>query len=80
MGHGDQNLNLPGDHNFAPDPKRVQELMALIDGPFHLGKPATDRPAWDAIRNSELGERLLDEARKANELEPLNCFTNEDCL
>jgi|GEM_PF-1777219 len=43
MGHGDQNLNLPGDHNFAPDPKRVQELIALIDGPFRLGKPATDR-------------------------------------
>jgi hypothetical protein len=80
MGHGDQNINLPGDHNFSPDPKRVQELMALIDGPFHLGKPATDREAWDAIRSSQLGEQLLHEARKANELEPLNCFTNEDCL
>ncbi len=31
MGHGDQNLNLPDDHNFAPIPKRVQELMALIE-------------------------------------------------
>ena len=80
MGHGDQNLNLPGDHNFAPDPKRVQELMALIDGPFHLGKPATDRKEWEAIRNSEVGQKLLQEAQKANELKPLHCFTNEDCL
>ncbi len=80
MGHGDQNLNLPGDHNFAPDPKRVQELIALIDGPFHLGRPATDRAAWEAIRNSEVGQQLLQEAQKANELAPLNCFTNEDCL
>ena len=80
MGHGDQNLNLPGDHNFAPDPQRVQELMALIGGPFHLGKPATDRAAWEAIRKSKIGQELLQEAQNANELEPLNCFTNEDCL
>ena len=32
MGHGDQNLNLPGGLNFEPDPKRVRELMKLIGG------------------------------------------------
>jgi len=80
MGHGDQNLNLPGDHNFAPDPKRVQELLALIDGPFHLGKPATDRAAWVALRNSEVGERLLHEAEIAGRGEPQAHITNEDCL
>ena len=80
MGHGDQNLNLPGDHNFAPDPKRVQELMALIGEPFHLGKPATDREAWEAIRNSAVGERLLQEAEVAGRDEPPPHITNEDCL
>lgn len=80
MGHGDQNLNLPGDHNFAPDPKRVRELMALIGGPFHLGKPATDREAWDSILNTPVGERLLREAEIAGRDEPRSTITNEDCL
>ena len=75
MGHGDQNLNLPGDHNFAPDPKRVQELLALIDGPFHLGKPATDRAAWEAIRNTPVGKRLLKEAAELAR-EPREYITN----
>lgn len=78
MGHGDQNLNLPGDHNFAPDPKRVQELMALIGEPFHLGKPATDREAWEAIRKSPVGERLLKEAAEFAR-EPREYITNEAC-
>lgn len=78
MGHGDQNLNLPGDHNFAPDPQRVQELLALIGGPYHLGRPATDRAAWDTVRKTPVGERLLQEAAESAS-EPLEYITNEDC-
>lgn len=80
MGHGDQNLNLPGGLNFEPDPKRVQELMKLIGGPFHLGRPITDRDAWGTVDRTAAGEWLLAEAREAGKDEPRAYFTNEDCL
>jgi|UniRef100_UPI004049F39B hypothetical protein len=80
MGHGDQNLNLPGGLNFEPDPKRVRELMKLIGGPFHLGRPGTDREAWEKVRATDAGRRLLEAARVFGQDEPRAYFTNEDCI
>lgn len=81
MGHGDQNLNLPGNLNFAPDPERVKELMAMMrPEPFHLGRPGSDREAWAKVKATEAGRRLLSEAREAARDEPRAYFTNEDCL
>ncbi|MCF7760982.1 MAG: heparinase II/III family protein [Cephaloticoccus sp.] len=80
MGHGDQNLNLPTGHNFEPSPARVNELLALIGGPFHLGRPIADRVAWDRIGASEAGRDLLARAEEAGRDDPRPYFTNEDCL
>ncbi|MCB1103686.1 MAG: heparinase II/III family protein [Cephaloticoccus sp.] len=80
MGHGDQNLNLPAGHNFEPAPERVKELLALIGGPFHLGRPIGDRAAWEKVRASEAGERLLQLAAESGKPEPRSYITNEDCL
>lgn len=80
MGHGDQNLNLPEGHNFEPAPKRVKELMALMGGPLHFGRPITDRDAWDRVGASEAGRRLLALADESGKDEPRAYITNEDCL
>jgi hypothetical protein len=80
MGHGDQNLNLPDGHNFEPAPERVQELMALIGGPFHFSRPIGDRAAWETVGASDAGQRLLKLAEVAGREEPRPYFTNEDCL
>ncbi|MBW7894477.1 MAG: heparinase II/III family protein [Opitutaceae bacterium] len=80
MGHGDQNLNLPNGHSFEPAPERVKALQALIGGPFHFGRPITDRSAWEKIGASEAGQRLLALAEIAGKDEPRAYITNEDCL
>ncbi|MEZ5278821.1 MAG: heparinase II/III family protein [Opitutaceae bacterium] len=81
MGHGDQHINLPGGLNFAPDEARVDEVMALmLPGTYHLGRPWTDRAAWEKVRRSKAGERLLEEARQYETDEPRCYFTNEDCV
>lgn len=81
MGHGDQNLNLPGDLNFAPDEERVDQLEAMmLPEPFHLGRPGQDREAWDVVRGSEAGRTVLEEARALAAEDPLPVITNEDCV
>jgi hypothetical protein len=81
MGHGDQNLNLPGGLNFAPDEARVTELEAMmLPDTWHLGKPCEDRESWNVAKESEAGERLMGEARMFAAEEPLSIITNEDCL
>lgn len=80
MGHGDQNLNLPAGHNFEPAPERVKELLALIGGPFHFGRPCSDREAWQKVRASEAGRRLLERAEEVGKSESRAYITNEDCL
>lgn len=81
MGHGDQNLNLPGNLNFAPDPARVKELMALMQpDPFHFGRPGTDRAAWERVKATDAGSRLLAAAQAAAADEARAYITNEDCL
>lgn len=80
MGHGDQNLNLPAGHNFEPAPERVKELLALIGGTFHFGRPISNRAAWEKVRASAVGQRLLALAAESGKDEPCPYFTNEDCL
>jgi len=80
MGHGDQNLNLPDGHTFEPAPERVKELLALIGGPLHFGRPLEDREAWDQVGRSEAGRHLLTLADEAGRDEPRAYITNEDCL
>ena len=77
MGHGDQNLNLPGGLNFAPDEARVTELEAMmLSSTWHLGKPCEDRDSWETVRKSEAGERLMTEAREFAAEDPLSVITN----
>ncbi|RKX33417.1 MAG: hypothetical protein DRP71_10385 [Verrucomicrobia bacterium] len=81
MGHGDQNLNLPGGLNFAPDEARVSELDAMmIPQTWHLARPCEDRESWERVRESEAGRRLIKEARGLASEDPLSVITNEDCL
>lgn len=81
MGHGDQNLNLPGGLNLAPDEDRVKELEAMmLPQTWHLGKPCEDRESWEQVRASETGERLMAEARVLASEDPVTIITNEDCL
>lgn len=84
IGFGDLNINLPDGEDFAPDPKRVAELVEIMPpSTFHLGVPATDREHWNAIREHDIGRRILAEAREAVEADPCPHVTNEiylECL
>ncbi len=81
MGNGDYPINLPEGLNFEPDPARVAELAALIvPETWHLGRPWSDREAWDRVRSSDAGRILLEQARACSADEPRAYITNEDCL
>jgi hypothetical protein len=81
MGHGDQNLNLPGGLNLAPGEARVTELEAMmLPHTWHLGRSWSDRGSWERVRESEVGGRLMAEARKLASEDPVTVITNKDCL
>lgn len=87
MGQGDFNINLPDGENFAPSEDRVQafaEMMVRgLSENFHLGLPGSDRPAWDRLRDDEVGRRILADAYEAAHLDPLPVVTDEiylECL
>ncbi len=84
MGVGDINFDLPDGENFAPDPRRVEELAAIMrPGKFHLGVPATEREKWNPISEHEIGRHILAEARTEFEKDPRPFLTDEiylECL
>ncbi|MDA0337977.1 MAG: hypothetical protein O2782_22640, partial [bacterium] len=78
MGQGDCNINLPDGENFAPAPERVAALQALLpEGVFHLGRPGTDRAAWEPLCRHEIGQRLLEDAQAAATQQPFLRITDE---
>ena len=78
MGEGDHNINLPDGENFAPSADRVSEFLhSMCPTNFHLGRPGTDRVAWDALQRDEVGRRILLQARQALALDPLPLITDE---
>ncbi|MGA1196408.1 MAG: heparinase II/III domain-containing protein [Candidatus Latescibacterota bacterium] len=78
MGYGDFNINLPDGENFAPDDRRVQEILAmLVPEPFHFGVSGDNRKEWDKLRNCVYGQRILMMAKESVEITPRPMVTNE---
>lgn len=78
MGQGDHNFDMPDGDSLAPTPQRIAALVATMrPGPFHLGHPGTDRTAWEALANGEIGARILADARAAAAEDPLPQITDE---
>lgn len=88
MGQGDFNYDLPAGESYAPTAARLAELAALMPAtPFHIGVPGSDREAWERVRSDALGQRILEEARTAAEVDPrpqmtdaayLKCLDSKD--
>ena len=58
MGFLDNKIDLPDGENLAPDPKRVSTIQdMLIPGFRHLGRPGSDRSAWEPVKASPIGQR-----------------------
>lgn len=71
MGYNDFNINLPDGENFAPSPKRVEEISRLLlPGTFHLGYPWSNREKWEAKAGGPTAKTILEEARKVAKEEP----------
>lgn len=81
MGQGDFNFDLPAGESYAPSVARVGELAAMMPAtPFHIGIPSSDREVWDRVRSDALGQRILDQARTATEVDPRPQMSDEDFL
>jgi len=78
MGYGDFNINLPDGESFAPDEIRVNEILAMMTSePLHFGVSGENRVAWEKIKNSSYGQRILALAKEAVAIDPRPMVTNE---
>lgn len=78
MGYGDYNFDVPKGETLAPDESRVSELEALMpEGPFHLGRPCSDRAAWEQVKNSPAASLLRDAAEDFIADDPIPYLTND---
>jgi hypothetical protein len=78
MGQADHNFDMPDGESLAPTPERVAELVATMrPGPFHLGHPGTERSVWETLAASEIGTRILADARATATEDPLPQITDE---
>lgn len=78
MGYGDFNFDLPEGETLAPDESRVTELEAFLpDQPFHLGRPCSDREAWEKVRQSPAAPLILEAADDFLADDPMPILTNE---
>lgn len=77
MGFGDHNLNLPDGQNFAPAAEKVKAMARLLDAaPYHLGKPGSDRAAWERWQAQPIGRHYLAAAQTDPGKPPVR-ITNE---
>jgi hypothetical protein len=78
MGQGDYNIDLPEGVSFAPSADRVAAVAAMLrPGTFHLGRPGTDRAAWEPIRDHDVGRQILLAARATLTPQPLPRLSDE---
>ncbi len=73
----DLNIDLPDGENLIPAPDKLEAMFALLgDTPFHLGRPSSDREAWEPWRQHRLGKHWISVARRHSET-PIRRVTNE---
>lgn len=78
MGYGDFNLDLPDGENFEPSAERVEAFQAmLLTEPYNLSQPYTNREAWEKVKASPGGERMLKSAREELAEDPILYLTND---
>lgn len=61
----DQNIDLPDGENLIPAAEKVKAMHAVLgDGPFHLGRPSSDREAWDPWAEQSVGRFWVAEEKR----------------
>lgn len=73
----DQNIDLPDGESLIPAPEKVKAMHALLgNAPCHVGRPASDREAWDPWRNEPVARYWAEEEQRLSEA-GISRVTNE---